>query len=182
MTPLRVNPLPTLRAIDETPALVIERDGFIDEAALSALMFEPLYPARQAPYPEDLALAVDDLDFAGWKLSESPQPRLLGATLNAQKPLRRPAPPVIEEPGLDLPHSGNHRWWLAGIAGLLSTLIFSLLLLNLATRPGTQLQVLFAPRAPAVPPPVPAMKTNSSEMSAELTRFSPESPANGARP
>ncbi len=182
MTPLRVNPLPTLRAIDETPALVIEREGFIDEAALSALMFEPLHPARQAPYPEDLALAADDLDFAGWKLSQPPHPRLVETTLHTPQPLRRPAPPVIEEPGLDLPHSGNHRWWLAGIAGLLSTLIFSLLLLNLAARPGTQLQVLFAPRAPAISPSVPGMKTNSSEMSAELTRFSPESPASGARP
>ncbi|MEO8615547.1 MAG: hypothetical protein ABI600_10425 [Luteolibacter sp.] len=175
MTPLRVNPLPTLRAIDEPDALVIEREGFVDEAAISALMSGPLFPSRQAPYPEDLALAAGDLDFAGWKLSPPPHPRLLETPFHVQ-PRRRPAPPVIEEPGLGLPHSGSHRWWLAGLAGLLSTLIFSLLLLNLAVRRGTQLEVLFTPRAPATSQPIPAVKAHSLETSAELTRVSTASP------
>lgn len=182
MTPLCVNPLPISRAIDETPELVTEREGFVDEAAISALMFEPLYPARQAPYSEDLALASGDLDFAGWKLSPQPHARSLESALHSQQTLRRPSPPVIEEPGLDMPHTGNHRWWLAGLAGLLSALIFSLLLLNLAARPGTQLQVLFVPHTPSVTPTKPAVKTVSSEMSAELTRVSPESPSSAARP
>lgn len=168
MQPLTLSPLPILRAGDESGLLMIEREGFVDEAVVSALMFGPVSASRQAPYPADLALAADDLDFAGWQLSPLPESRQIQVHAEIEQPLRRPAPPVIEEPGLGSPHSGSHRWWLAGLAGILSTMLFSLLLINLSSRPGNHLEVFFAPRPPAKSQTMPAANMDLEKMAAEL--------------
>ena len=173
MEPLTLSPLPILRTEDESGLRMIEREGFVDEALVSALMLGPLSTSRQSPHPADLALAADDLDFAGWQLS--PQPRRIEIPAEDEKPLRRPAPPRVEEPGLGSPHSGSHRWWLAGLAGILSTMLFSLLLVTLSSRPGSRLEVFFPPR-PSTAHPVPAVDVDAKEMPAELTNIFTEEP------
>lgn len=175
MNPLRLSPLPILRAADESASLMGERDGFVDEAVVTAMVFGPTVTTRQAPYPEDLALAADDLDFAGWKLSPPPHPRLLETAPLSESPLRRPAPPVIEEPGLGLPHSGSHRWWLAGLAGVLSTMLFSLLLLNLSSRPANHFEAFFAPLKHRSAQVVPVQEP-SPAVAPELTEISTRKP------
>ena len=184
MDPLRLSPLPVLRAEDEKGSLQMERQGFVDEDVVAALVLGPNVHSRQSAYPEDLALAADDLDFAGWSLSAPPGPRLIFppssviiAPSSADESPRRPAPPVMEEePGLDSPHSGSHRWWLAGLAGVLSTMLFSLLLLNLSSRPGTHFEAFFVPRGPVISAPVSAPKVNSPQVAAELTKVSSDIP------
>ncbi len=172
MTPLRLSPLPILRSNDEAGSLMIETEGFVDEAAVTALMCGPAANSRQGPYHEDLALAADDLDFAGWQLTSPPHPRLSEAAAKTETPPRRPSPPEIEHPGLGQPYSGSHRWWLAGLAGVLSTMLFYLLLLNLASRPGTRLEVFFAPRPTAVEQIAPVEKQAEPKVSTELTTLS----------
>ncbi|MEO5715490.1 MAG: hypothetical protein ABIT37_18575 [Luteolibacter sp.] len=176
MTPLRLTPLPVLRSNDEAGSLMIETEGFVDEAAISALVFGAVTNSRQATYPEDLALAADDLDFAGWKLTPAPHPRLTEPLSQTKTPVRRPAPPEIEQPGLGQPYSGSHRWWLAGLAGVLSTMLFYLLLLNLSSRPGTHFEVFFAPRPHAVEQPASVDKNAEPKVSAELTTLSNDRP------
>jgi len=172
MTPLRLSPLPVLRAHDEAGSLMIETEGFVDEAAVAAMVFGPVAKSRQAPYPQDLALAADDLDFAGWKLTPPQNSHQFVPTARNQGPARRPAPPEIDQPGLGQPYTGSHRWWLAGLAGVLSTMLFYLLLLNLSSRPGTHFEVFFAPRPPTVEQPAPADKNAGPKVSAELTTLS----------
>jgi hypothetical protein len=111
-------------------------DGFVDESVILALLSGPVV-SRRRPDPGHLVLAADELDFAGWRLS----PGLPRHTTEAA-PVRRPAPPVLEEPGLGEPHHGAHRWWLAGLAGVLSTLVVSLLLISLASRNNQQAENL----------------------------------------
>lgn len=174
MNPLRLSPLPTTRAEDQSKALQMEREGFVDEAAITAIMWGGETTTRVVAYPQDLALAADDLDFAGWKLPATPAPRapLFSETKAVPEiALRRPAAPVIEEPGLGTPHSGSHRWWLAGLAGVLSTLLFSLLLLNLSIRGDTTLEVFFAPR-PAAPANPLQQNQGAQKESPELTDIS----------
>jgi hypothetical protein len=170
MNPLHLSPLPILRAEDQSDSLMFERQGFVDEAAVSALMSGEIFHTRQPAFHEDLALAADDLDFAGWRFSQPLAFPPVAKPENADSTIRRPAPPVIQEPGLGMPHSGSHRWWLAGLAGALSTMLFSLLLLNLSTRPGTHLEVFFNPAKPTVPS-APAQKSVTPEVTAEWTNL-----------
>ncbi len=169
MNPLHLSPLPVLRGEEESGSRVIEREGFVDEAAVAALVHGVPTGTRPMPDPEDLALAADDLDFAGWRLSPVPQARLIESFPQSDEPIRRPAPPEFEQAGLGVPYSGGHRWWIAGLAGVLSTMLFSVLLLNLSLRSGTRLEVFFAPR-PAAASQQPALEKNPPvEASTELT-------------
>lgn len=134
MKPLRLSSLPTARQHEETGSLQIERDGFVDDEAVLALLNGPTHP-RSSAYPEDLVLAADDLDFAGWRVASAPMPR------PAEVPpqvidaiIRRAAAPSATESGIGSPHTGSHRWWLAGLAGALSTLLFSVLLVSILSR------------------------------------------------
>ena len=67
MNSLRLSPLPSTRPSDESDSRSMEREGFVDEAVVMTLITET-HPGRRVAYPEDLALAADDLDFAGWQL------------------------------------------------------------------------------------------------------------------
>ena len=131
-----------MRSEDDSPSLQMERVGFVDEEVVSALVTGP-QSSRSVPYPDDLILSVDDMDFAGWQLGVSSPfrgaevpPRVIDAIV------RRAAPPVATEPGLGAPHLGSHRWWLAGLAGALSTMLFSVLLLSLSSRPGAHFETM----------------------------------------
>ncbi|MGL4402038.1 MAG: hypothetical protein ACRCXD_19445 [Luteolibacter sp.] len=134
MKKLRLPSLPSVRQHEETAAQQIERDGFVDDEAVLALLNGPTY-LRSSSYPEDLVLAADDLDFAGWQVASAPvtrpaevPPQVIDAIV------RRAAPPLSTEPGIGSPHLGSHRWWLAGLAGAFSTLLFALLLVFLSSR------------------------------------------------
>ena len=115
MKPLCLNPFPTRRANDESAVNLIEREGFVDEAVVTALLRES-HLGRSIAYPDDLALAADDLDFAGWSLpkplptrSAEVPPQVIDAIIRratfprATRELRRHSP----------------RPWLIGIALLL---------------------------------------------------------------
>ena len=116
---LNVSPLPSPRFDDVSGMPAVERDGFVDDAVVVALLAIPSQPRQIAP-PAHLALAADDMDFAGWCL-----PGTQPAAPAVASP-RCPAPPILEEPGLGEPYRGHHRWWLAGLAGALSTLLLLL--------------------------------------------------------
>lgn len=143
MTPLHLSPLPTLGSEETSSIPAANRENFIDEAVVLALVAGPV-TQREMPISSELALTVDDMDFAGWSLPQTPStpapskptPRAANPTpvpvMNTSR--SRPAPPIQDEPGLGDPHRGNHRWWLAGLAGAVSTLLFSLLLLSLSSR------------------------------------------------
>ena len=147
MNALRLSPFPSTRSEVDSPFLQMEREGFVDEEVVTALVTGSR-SNRSMAYPEDLVLSVDDMDFAGWQLS--PASPFRGAEVPPQvieAIVRRAAPPVIQEPGLGLPHLGNHRWWLAGLAGVLSTMLFSVLLLSLSSRSGNHFETFSAPKA-----------------------------------
>ena len=128
MNSLSVSPLPSARINDNTEIHRFEMDGFIDDDVVIAMTQQPRYP-RTSPLPQDLVLSADEQDFAGWQLPS--QPIVVPSTPAGTE--TRPCPPSLES-GIGNPHQGGHRWWLAGLAGALSTLIVSALLINLASR------------------------------------------------
>lgn len=157
MNPLRLSPLPTICAETESESRRFEREGFVDEAVVAAMAQPVKSGARTMPCPQDLVLAADDLDFAGWQVAAAAPWLVRDRTPVVAFPSRRPAPPLLREPGPGRPHSAAHRWWLAGLAGVLSTLLFSLLLLTLATRPDSDSETLLPQQAKSASPATPAV-------------------------
>ena len=127
MRTLPLSPFPSLRLDESRPGPASQAQGFVDDSVVLALLDGPS-ASRKSAEPLDLALSPDEMDFAGWRLSPTLPSRSTAAVV------RRPSPPAFAESGLGEPHRGNHRWWIAGLAGALTTLIFSLLLLSLASR------------------------------------------------
>jgi hypothetical protein len=110
--------------------------GFVDDAVIARLLSQA-GASRVGTSPEDLVLAADDMDFAGWRLAPGPSV-FRGTEDNVEVPplsFRRATPPAIHQAGIDVPQGAIHRWWLAGLAGVLATLIITLLLLILSSRP-----------------------------------------------
>ena len=127
MTTLNLSPLPSSRYDSTAIGPMSECDGFVDEQVILALLRGPA--SHRGPVcMSDLALAADDMDFAGWSLSSRLPARATEVLI------RRAAPPVLEEYGIGQPHAGAHRWWLAGVAGVFSTMLISLLLFTLSSR------------------------------------------------
>lgn len=160
MNPLSLTHFPAQRCENESPALQMECDGFVDEAAVAALIAAP-YMTRRVASHKDLALAADDLDFAGWSTAATVPLREVPSPSEVVDPVIRRAAPPVAEPGSDLPHQENHRLWLAGLAGALSTVLFSLLLLSFFISPGSVLKEIEAASTltKALPPsPVAAPK------------------------
>jgi len=104
----------------------------------------PLNTPGRPGFPEDLALVANDLDFAGGQLpaTQVVRPRTAEIpphvihTIVIHTIVRRTAPPLVAESDVGTPFHGTHRRWLAGLAGVLSTMLFTLLLLSLSPRPG----------------------------------------------
>lgn len=178
MNPLKLSPLPSTRPADESRSLAMEREGFVDEAVVLALITGPSHP-RRVSYPEDLALAADDLDFAGWQQPSAAPSRPRTAEVPPHvidAIVRRAAPPVLQETGISPPHHGAHRWWLAGLAGVLATMLFSVLLLSLASRPEEPFEAIsksvkLTRATPPLPRTIPPLQA-----SPELTDASPHRP------
>lgn len=171
MNRLKLTVLPSNRAENDLDLPVMEREGFVDDAVVLALVAGPIQ-SRPLVDHRDLVLPADDMDFAGWSLSDSLPLRSIQRPTPFSEALdRRPAPPTLEEPGLGDPHRGTHRWWLAGLAGALSTLLFSVLLLSLSNRGHLEIDGISIIRKPATQPATPLHPEKSAE-DAELTDMS----------
>jgi hypothetical protein len=150
----------------------MEREGFVNESVVTELLNRPLAATRLMPQPQDLILGVDDVDYAGWQLSPARSHRTCEVppqVINAL--VRRATPPSVEEPGIGIPHFGNHRWWLAGLAGVLSTMLFSILLLSLSSRGGRDFETTLAPKVLAksqpMEPEIPEKTTKDAALAAQ---------------
>jgi hypothetical protein len=151
---MNLNPfttLPSTRYSSPSEMPVLERDGFVDDSVIQALLAGPVSP-RQIWNPDDLVLSADEMDFAGWQLTKrSPDFAATEAEVPPAPWSRRAAPPVLEEPGLGEPHRGTHRWWIAGLAGAFSMVLFSLLLLSLSSHEKLEAESLSTAPRPATP-------------------------------
>ena len=139
MSPLTLAPLPSPRSDHPSHSWQMEEDGFVAESVVQAVMLIQSSPFRRQCDPNDLALAADDLDFAGWHSprqtlpplsvlqGDSPSPEIAKATSIAFVPSpvtrisRSKAPAPIE----------NHRW-IPICAGLLILALSFALLASLA--------------------------------------------------
>lgn len=168
MKELCLSPFPVHRANDPSSLLLMEQEGFVDEAVVTALMAaSPL--GRRVADPDDLVLAADDLDFAGWRLSKAViartaevPPQVIDAIV------RRPSLPATGEPRRDSRHSSSHRWWLTGLAGVMIPAV----LLSLPGHLGLHLETLLSPRATTPSLPVPLNRQPPPQLSPKLNEHS----------
>lgn len=175
MTRLNLSPLPSLRSDGDSRGTVSSKDGFVDDSVVMALVAGPSIH-RGISDQSDLALAADHLDFAGWCLSHS-SPVPVSAPrrpVPSDCAITRPTPPVSDEPGLGEPHRGHHRWWLAGLAGAVSTMLFSVLLISLSARYSMRPDDHVFVETLASPKPVaPAEKVVPGRPAPQLTEVAP---------
>jgi hypothetical protein len=163
MNPLTLNPLPGLRSGDDFSSAQMEREGFVDEAVVTAMLARP-YMKRSVAYPEDLALAADDQDFAGWSLPTPTTFRDTGFPSQAASVIAQPvAAPAAAEPEEDQPQSGNLLWWLAGLACVLSVVFFSAVLFTFT--PQSE-----APSIKKGSPPAPATVKEEASLPGDADR------------
>jgi len=136
MNKLNLAPLPTIRDDEENAPRSADMHGFVDDAVIQSIMTGPVSQRNQG-LREDLALSADDDDFAGWHFTAPSPFREMAETSTPLKtsPPRRAVAPVYTESGIGTPHTGSHRWWVAGFGGALTTLLLSYLLITLAHRP-----------------------------------------------
>ncbi len=166
MNTLGLSPIPSTRIEEDSSSLRMEREGFVDEAVVAAMVSGPR-SSRSAPCPGDLALAVDDMDFAGWQLS--PEPITRGPEVPPQvidAIVRRATPPTLRKPGTVSPRRESHRWWLAGLAGVFCSILVALLLMSLSSRPS-------ASRPSTSVEPAAVQATAAEPASANLANSSP---------
>lgn len=134
MNPVNLNPLPSRRTQEDSNALKMEREGFVDEAVVLALVNSPRH-TRSNPYPADLALAADDLDFAGWQVTSAGparRPEVPPQVISAI--IRRASPPALEESKSSGHPDSSHHWWMAGLVGIVSAVLLSVLCIALFSR------------------------------------------------
>lgn len=158
MKPLELSHMPCPRSGEVDPPPMPA--DFVDEDVALSLIAGPVAPRGRVRH-EDLALPADESDFAGWNLgtaperSQRPGKRMVPISETpAPETQRRAQPPAMVEPGIGQPHRGGHRWWIAGIAGALSTFLFTVLLLSLSSRsvPLSEEILFSAPRVPTAKP------------------------------
>lgn len=150
---LKLSPLPSVRHHDDSDALLMEREGFVDEAAVSAMVSQP-FQTRRVPCPEDLVLSLDDMDFAGWQTSPAPSVRRTAEVppqvINAI--VRRSASPLVRATMPELPEASAPRWWLAGLAGALTALLAAVIFVGVSPGPRRALENFFANATAALAP------------------------------
>ncbi len=163
MTRLNLRPLPSMQPDASACPQAVDRGGFVDDEVVMALVAGP-NTSRHSADVADLALAAD-MDFAGWCLSTALPPV---TRASVEEPVgdsvaegRRPAPPTVGEPGIGESHRGGHRWWLAGLAGAVSTLMFVVLLFSLSARIPQEEGEVSRPHRPVEPVRVLSMTPDS---------------------
>lgn len=137
MKPLSLSLMPSPLAGDAVGSPALGTGGFVDDEAAMELIAGPRARTGRI-VPDELVLPADESDFAGWNLTPPPS---VGRNVEAPmrnradaREVRRAEPPSFDEPGIGQPHRGEHRWWIAGLAGALSTILFSVLLFSLSSR------------------------------------------------
>lgn len=160
MTTLPLSPLPCMRDDAAERGKMPLEDGFVDDSVVLALAAGA--GRRSLEDRVSWILRADDTDFAGWGCV----PTVL--TPKAAPDVRRAAAPELAELGIGEPHHGRHRWWLAGIAGAVTALLASALLLTLAARQKVEERELTIIR-PAPAAPLPAAKPEAPRAAPELT-------------
>ncbi len=186
MTPLPVSPLPSARADDARGPLQSEQQYFVDDEAVLSLLTSPFPPARPQPNHMDLALSSSEDDFAGWAMPvvSSPFRALAEATpsvaapRNAPPPVRRkPQPPQLHDTGIGAAHTGSsHRWWLACVTGIITSLLLACLFLTLAKHSSApSAGGIFSKRiyVPAAPAPAPSAMRNAPADGSPVARLTP---------
>lgn len=146
MDTLSLTPMPFENSAEARGYRRVRNEGFVDEAVVLAVIAQGPYE-RIFVKSEDMVLASNENDFAGWALPvaspfrdfldiETPAP--------AAAEIKLPGTPSLDgmrkfyEPGLSEPHQGKHRWWLIGLSGALTCSILSLTLLNLVQHSGIE--------------------------------------------
>jgi len=142
---LPLGPLPAFRGECPHEFQALPMEDFVDHDVIASLIALPHAP-RIHPAPADLILSADDNDFAGWSIRAASPFRIIAE--KQELAASRSLPEIIAEPGLLEPHRGNHRWWIAAVAGAASSLILSLLLLNLSDRSASGNGHAVAPESP----------------------------------
>jgi hypothetical protein len=147
VSPLQVSQLPFVRSEGNTHSVMMEQDGFVDEAVVNAMVSKPM-GRRSMAKPSDMVLSAEELDFAGWDFP-------VAAVERVPKPVAVPVAMIVRPVEADKvaplklsrareQHPENTgRWWLAGLLGVIATIVFSLVLLK-----------IIAPAAFKVTPPV----------------------------
>ena len=165
MQPLKLSPLPSAMPVEETPSAIRGECGFVDEAVVRALMAGPVFTPVLQNERAKAAAKGTALDFAGWSL---PTPAVAAVI---PENTRRPSPPVLAESGLDEPHRGPHRWWLAGMAGATCSLLFTVLLIHLTTHVSRESENFITLRAKNTAPAGTHADDTARKAILELTRL-----------
>lgn len=155
MQPLRVSQLPFVRMESNPHSVTNEQDGFVDEAVIHAMVHQPTH-RRSLGRSSDMVLSAEDLDFAGWNFPTMAVERPSTTVLHSE-PVKEEAPfsaPLKFSHHLAEPMpEGKSYWWIAGIAGIITAIVLSLILLKLIA-PAT---FNLSPKAPqAIKAPVEA--------------------------
>jgi len=138
MSPLTLTPFPSPRSADQSHARRIEEDGFVDESAVRAVMLIQSAPFRRQSDPDELALAADGLDFAGWHaprqtpVSTPTLPVLLEKTAAPQLakagPIAFAPSSVTRVSRRKSPAPIKNRSWIPTVAGVLTLALSSILI------------------------------------------------------
>ena len=160
MKPLELTLMPCPRSGDGENSAERNSHSFVDDEVVMALVNGPVSRRAQGSR-DDLALVADECDFAGWNLGGVVPPVTRAASSTPQEKAddacrRRATPPSWDEPGIGEPHRGEHRWWVAGLVGALSTILFSAVLFSLSTRAVPLSEELIFIRPADRPTPQPA--------------------------
>ncbi|MGJ8642696.1 MAG: hypothetical protein ACSHX9_04745 [Luteolibacter sp.] len=115
-------------------------ESFIDEAVVLGVIAKGPYD-RVYVKPEDMVLASNEDDYAGWALPvDSPFRKMVDESGEKKdRSGRVPVPPAAQldssfEEGISEPYRGGHRWWMFGASGAMACGILALTLLSLAQR------------------------------------------------
>lgn len=150
-----MSPLPVPKADDDGSfSRIPAGDCFVADDMVEAVVLGNVTVWQRVVDTEQLALAAQD-DFAGWCLPverqwdtpfaaratpgamQVPQPPALPfrfePTARCEPAKRRATPPSIEdilEAGFGKQSSSGHRWWIPGLAAVMTFSVFSVLLLK----------------------------------------------------
>jgi hypothetical protein len=140
MQPMILAPLPILRNPDSAVPFYNSDQDFVDDTAIATLLGKSPVQQRQLANPNDLVLAADDMDFAGWQLPEpsrfiqTPPPPRLEIAENLETQLLAPAPWREESKIAVVPavcQLRKPRGWPTHLAVWLTALAFTALTLKL---------------------------------------------------
>ncbi len=134
MNSFKQSAIPRQRLAEKLNLKAMEPDGFVDEEVVLALIAGPSR-SRVAADSQDLVLAADDMDFAGWTMPEPLPSRFTPPIVSAPElPARRAEPPTWQNAPAPLQKRDTSPWWFAGLIGTVFTLSLAALLFALSDR------------------------------------------------